>query len=668
MKLKRIPLWAKTSIGSVAILLLFGASVLFYIFNLNSIAAKVHLANQVSQLADYLYTAQDHQSDYLLSQNDLQAEAFKKNMAYVMALFPALKPKVDNASLREPLQHIEIGITQYSQAFDDVVQNTKQIKKLKQSLATGYQTLTALLTEKIKTPLEEKKNNALISGEELSPYEQELLSITEKIYTLMVTTRLHENHFYTSADTKDMEGIIKEMIAVGQSFTDWYYLIETLDAKEMKEFPPIAKKALEKYHSPIFEQMAKLWIDNQQITRSMLDQKDAVLAMIRSFKQKTIDLVDHAKSRAFKSMMILLLLGLISGIGISILTGFGVARPVKNIVNMLKDIAEGEGDLTRRLEVRRADELGEQAKWFNAFVEKIRTMIQEVAGITTNLNDASGMLSNLAGRMSEGAGDMKTRSNTAATATEKMSDSLNSVATTMRQASGNVELIVRSADEMNTTIQGIANSSEKARTIAAETVEKTHTASGQVDQLGQAAEEIGQVTATITEIADQTNLLALNATIEAARAGEAGRGFAVVANEIKQLASQTALATHEIRTRVTNIQDATHSAVQSIGGITIVIEEMHGIIGTISSAIAEQTNATKEIAINVSQASEGLNLINTHITQSADSAQSVFGDIRQVDQTAGEISHGGAELDQNALQLLQLAKQLKTLVDRFVIN
>lgn len=668
MKLKRVPLWAKTSMGSVAILVLFGASVLFCILNLNSIAAKVHLSNQVSQLAEYLYTAQDHQSDYLLSQNDVQAEAFKENMTLVMKLVATLEPKVNDSSLLDHLQRITTNIKQYSQAFDNVVDNTKQIKLLKAPLSKGYQTLTTLLADNVKTPLEEKKNNALILGEELSTYEQELLSMTDKIYTLMMTTRLHENNFYTSFDPKDMERVNIGMTEASQSFGDWYFLIETLDAKEMNTFPEIAKKALGEYHQPHFEQMAKLWIDNQQITRTMLNQKAAVLAMIRTFKQETTDLVDKAKSQAFKSMTLLLLLGLISGIGISILTGFRVARPVQNIVNMLKDIAEGEGDLTRRLEVRRNDELGEQAKWFNIFVDKIRTMIQEVAGITDNLNDASGMLSNLAGRMSEGAGQMKTRSNTAASATEEMSESLNSVASTMTQASGNVGLIVRSADEMNVTIQDIAKSSEKARAIAAETVNKTRAASDQVDQLGQAAEQIGQVTATITEIADQTNLLALNATIEAARAGEAGRGFAVVANEIKELASQTARATQEIRSRVTNIQDATQGAVHSIGDISTVIEEMHGIIGTISSAIEEQTMATKEIAENVSQASEGLNLIDTHITQSAAKAQSVSGDIVQVDQTAGEISHGGNELDQNALQLLELSKQLKTLVNRFVIS
>jgi methyl-accepting chemotaxis protein len=668
MKFFKLPLWIKTALGSVAILLLFGASTLFCIFNLSSIAKTVGLSNSASQLAEHLYMAQDHQGSYLLQQEDAQAEAFKENIQRVGELINKLKPQVQGTLLLDPLQGLEANISKYNQAFDSVVNNTHQIKEIRLSMTQAYLEMTHLLAEKVKALLEEKKNNALISGEELSTYEQELLSITDRVYTLMITTRLHENNFFMNGDPQDMDRVITGLDASLEAFEEWSYIVETLDDAQMKTYPEIIRQAFADYSKPVFSQMATLWLDNQTITGAMLAQKDVGLQLIRTFQSETADLVAVTKRESLRSVMVLLALGMVFGIGISILTGLQVSRPIKNIVVMLRDIAEGEGDLTRRLNVQRSDELGEQAKWFNLFVQKIQEMVRSVASITESLNHSSDTLSGLAGEMSTGAEQMKGRSNTAASATEEMSESVHSVAATIEQASANMTSIVDSAGEMEMTIQEIAKSSENARHVTARTVSQTQTASQEVDQLGQAADEIGQVTETITEISEQTNLLALNPTIEAARAGESGKGFAVVANEIKQLAAQTAEATCAIKSRVENIQTATRGAVDSIGAITNVIDEVNDIITSISEGIERESKSATTIAANVAQASEGLSQINQLIAQSATKAENISDDIVQVDQTAGQMAQGGAHLDHNAKQLLELSAQLKTLIGRFVID
>lgn len=171
----------------------------------------------------------------------------------------------------------------------------------------------------------------------------------------------------------------------------------------------------------------------------------------------------------------------------------------------------------------------------------------------------------------------------------------------MRTRPGSATL--KRAVSMTTTINEIAQNTEKANTITGEAVSEAKGASDNVDELGSAAQEISKVTETVTEISEQTNLLALNATIEAARAGDAGKGFAVVANEIKELARQTAEATQDIKRRIEGIQDSTSGTVTKIQQISKVINDVNDIVSTIASSVEEQSVTTKEIATNVAQAS-----------------------------------------------------------------
>ncbi len=659
MKLmKNMPLWAKTAMGSVAILALFGLSVVYGILSMNSIVEKVSLYNDVNQLAESLYVAQDQQASYLLAPGDDHAGAFRTTIGNIIASIEQLKPKVGNTPLLDHLANMEASIRRYNQSFDNLVVNTVEISKIITVMGQAYDTIVDLLRDKVKAPLDEKKNEALITGDELSPYDQELLSLTEKMFTLMMAVRLSENKFFTRGDIADAEQVYTGMNSVHQAFVEWSFIVGTLDDPQFNTYPPRIEASLVTYSAANFKKVVTYWRDNQVITRDMLGQKDENLALIRTFKDETAQRVEAAKQRTVSSMAVLLTLGLVFGIGISLLTGYRTSLPIRKIVAMFKDIAEGEGDLTRSLPVDRSDELGEQAKWFNAFVEKIRRMVAEVADITEALNNSSGNLSECAGRVSKGSGQMKNLSTTAAAATEEMSVAIGSVAATMDQASSSVGQIVHSAEEMSATIREIAENAEKGRLIAAQTVTKAEGASGEIKRLGDAAEQIGAVTQAITEISEQTNLLALNATIEAARAGEAGRGFAVVANEIKQLAQQTAQATERIRDRVGNIQEATRGSVRHI----------NDIISTISAAMEQQTSGTRQIADSVSQASLGLKEINEHVTQSAATAESLSEDIGRVDHEASRLSDDGLEVDQSADELRNLSNQLKTLVGRFVVN
>jgi methyl-accepting chemotaxis protein len=354
-------------------------------------------------------------------------------------------------------------------------------------------------------------------------------------------------------------------------------------------------------------------------------------------------------------------------ISIILVIAFGIVRPLHHVVESLKDIAQGEGDLTRRLEVKTKDEIGELGTGFNIFIEKLQGIIKGVVANSKQVEGASNNLAKVAGDMSDNARESSERSNAVAAATEEMTTNLNNVAAAMEQSSTNTAMVASAAEEMNATINEIAGNAEQARVISEQAVRKAEVASAKMTELGQAAQAINRVTEAITEISEQTNLLALNATIEAARAGEAGKGFAVVANEIKELAKQTATATLDIKEQIAGVQGTAGDTIKEIKEITGVIDNVNAIVATIASAVTEQSVATEEIAKNIEQASQGLQEVNENVSQSSLVADSIAKDIVQVNNASIEISKSSEHIKDSADEMLKMALELSKLVGVFKI-
>jgi len=367
------------------------------------------------------------------------------------------------------------------------------------------------------------------------------------------------------------------------------------------------------------------------------------------------------------SVLMITLITVVLVCGLVLFFSRSITGPLKQAVAGLQDIAQGEGDLTMRLRVQSKDEIGELARWFNIFIEKLQGIVGQIANNTRSIDASSTGLSKIATDLSTSSEDTSQRADNVAAATEEMTVNLNNVAAAMEQSTTNTSMVASAAEEMTATIGEIANNAQRAHSISLAAVEQAGATSIKMAELGKAAQAISKVTEAITEISEQTNLLALNATIEAARAGEAGKGFAVVANEIKELAKQTAAATHDIKKQIEEMQSTTTTTVGEINQISQVINNINEIVAVISSAVGEQSSATQEIATNIAQASQGMSEVNENVSQSSVVAASITKDIATVNSASAEIFQSSNQVKNSATELQQLAAKLKAIVDAFKI-
>jgi methyl-accepting chemotaxis protein len=349
-----------------------------------------------------------------------------------------------------------------------------------------------------------------------------------------------------------------------------------------------------------------------------------------------------------------------------VLLARGISKPLGIVVTQLDQIAAG--DVSRDVPpeyLERGDEVGNLGRGMQKVAVALRKMLQDIAGGIQVLSTASGELMASSTGMTSGSRNASDKAHSVSAAAEEMTCNITSVAAGMEETTTNLSHVATATEQMTSTIGEIAQNSEKARRITDEATRQAARITGQIDQLGLAAREIGKVTETITEISSQTNLLALNATIEAARAGSAGKGFAVVATEIKALAQQTAAATEDIKGRIAGVQSATAGGIAEVAKISQVIEEVSAIVASIAAAIEQQSTATKDIARNIAEASTGVTDANARVSETSQASREIAKDIVSVDRAAGEMAEGSDRVRISAGELSAVAEALHATVACF---
>ncbi|CAH0227999.1 methyl-accepting chemotaxis protein [Pseudomonas sp. KD5] len=364
------------------------------------------------------------------------------------------------------------------------------------------------------------------------------------------------------------------------------------------------------------------------------------------------DLDAQRKSDTFGMAMVGLL---IAGIGLLViwLVGHGIARPLKQMVTMLDDIAQGEGDLTRRLTSDRSDELGSIAKGFNTFLAKLQAMITQVVTSVQSVSDSSEHTADIAIRTNIGVHKQMAEIDQVATAVHEMTATAQDVARNATQAAQ----AASHADQA--AAQGMQIVRDTSNSIGVLAIEIGKAVSV-VQTLAKDSENINAILTAIRGIAEQTNLLALNAAIEAARAGEQGRGFAVVADEVRNLAQKTQKATEEIQTMIQQLQQGTRDVVR-------VMEDSQNRTDESVQHAAKAAEALETIT----QAVSVINDMNTQIASAAEEQSAVADDINRnvinIGQVANEVAGGADESSAASADLTKLAEQQRRLINQFKV-
>jgi methyl-accepting chemotaxis protein len=469
--------------------------------------------------------------------------------------------------------------------------------------------------------------------------------------------------------------LLRERIAV----------VETTDDPQARELVRTTKEGIAAYESDVADMLrlaegasdAHLSDQTAHLRDAAMAGKDAAEKLQKNIVAVADLLRDRVREQAqatsaeYEStalkLMVIAGIGVLFGLCAGFVIGqFGISKPLASLKTAMEALARN--DLQAEVPgLARKDELGDMAHTVEVFkrnaleVNRLKAEQQALEQRSAEqrklemhklADQFEGAVGKIVETVSSSAAEMEMAANTLSATAVTTEDLSAVVAAAAGTASTNVQSVAAASEEMSATVTEISRQVHEASRVAQEAVAHSLATNKRVNDLSEAARQIGDVVNLISAIAGQTNLLALNATIEAARAGEAGRGFAVVASEVKSLAEQTSKATADIGQQISSIQVATESAVSDIRVITDTIGRISEISSAIAAAVEEQGAATKEIAYSVQQAAHGATEVASNITEVKSGASETGSASAQVLSAAKSLSVESAQLGKEVRNFL----------------
>ena len=367
---------------------------------------------------------------------------------------------------------------------------------------------------------------------------------------------------------------------------------------------------------------------------SVRDYINSTNAMASGLMVEASNYIVSIANKIFILIFISMLVGSMVAFAIVLFLIVDIVRPLNKFIILIKNLTEGDGDLTKRVEANTKDEFGILAGYINTFIQNVQHIIKEVQVVSHEVTSGSNELASVAEELQSTFQSQTEQISGISTNMINLSSLSEQVSNSLTQSSERLQNTTSLTQEGAISLASIR---KEMKTIS----ENTNNLAQTISSLSESSEDIGRILTVINDIADQTNLLALNAAIEAARAGEAGRGFAVVADEVRKLAERTSQATNEISAIINTFQQESDSAAKNMA--------------TTSKSIDDGSNKVEKTLSDFKDVVEGINNANNDIVSITSMVDRQNNSIQDVTNNTGSINAG---ITQSNVAILEVTKTI----------
>ncbi len=549
----------------MTILLLFVVGLGVCIINFNKISGFMDISSETNLIVKEMFVVREIEKEFFQRKDLALLKTMDQNVGLLVKRTIDLSETTASKNLSAGLREIKGLIQEYHKEFQQTAKYTNEIDQLKNKMKVASDTIFTTVETKIRRPVLEMQNSALITGEEVNPVFDEVIKVMDSLMLQLKDAWAFEKSFYLYNDPEYVTRFNTKLKSWSQVKSDLDYLFETADDANQTAAYAVLKQQFEVYNEETMSSIYSLYETNDKISKVTQNKGKKILLKVQQLQQKAQNTMISSKNFTINLAIGLLISVVVFGLGATYLIVISITRPINKTVEFVQTMAKG--DFTSQFEINQKDEIGLLSISLNSMMKKLSQAIVVVRLAVDNIAAGSKELNIAAQQLSEGAVEQSLSVDKTATDMDEISSRINQNSSVINR----VEKLTQKASK---------NAEKSGQAVSKATI---------------AMKEIAGKTLIVEEIARQTNLLALNAAIEAARAGEHGKGFAVVAGEVRKLAEKSQKAAGDISELSSSSVEVAEQTQSMLEKLVPEIQQTSQLIPEVNASNSEQNSRVKQV-------------------------------------------------------------------------